>query len=67
MGRRTGVGRRAVVKATQRGLDDVVQNRYDSRLSPNWWRRETLELFDNREWNQNVRGELVVARGLQGP
>ena len=26
-----------------------------------------LTLFDNREWNQNVRGELEVARGLQGP
>ena len=24
-------------------------------------------LFDNREWNQNVRGELEVVRGLQGP
>ena len=21
-----------------------------------------IELFDNREWNQNVRGELVLAR-----
>ena len=24
------------------------------------------KLFDNREWNQNVRGELVVARRSTG-
>jgi hypothetical protein len=29
--------------------------------------QQIIELFDNREWNQNVRGELVVAHGLQGP
>ena len=55
------------MKATQFALDDVVRIGYNSRLS---WKRDEpheIELFDNREWNQNVRGELVVAAGLQGP
>ena len=49
------------------GLDDAVGNRYDSRLSRNGDGSSEIELFDNREWNQNVRGELEVVRGLQGP
>ena len=48
-------------------LDDAVPKVYDSRLSRKRGGTNEIELFDNREWNQNVRGELVVARGLQGP
>ena len=48
-------------------LDEVVRQRYNSRLSRKRGNFIRIELFDNREWNQNVRGELVVARGLQGP
>ena len=48
------------------GLDDAVRNKYDSRLSRNGDGSSEIELFDNREWNQNVRGELVVARRSTG-
>jgi hypothetical protein len=52
-------------------LDDWLELEYDSRLSrkrdSEQEIRQELELFDNREWNQNVRGELEVVRGLQGP
>ena len=48
-------------------LDDAVLNEYYSRLPQKCGRFNRIELFDNREWNRNVRGELVYARGLQGP
>ena len=59
---RFGRGEKAVA-----ALDQVVQKVYYSRLSRKRGGTNEIELFDNREWNQNVRGELVVARGLQGP
>ena len=48
-------------------LDGWSQFEYDSRLSRKRDSEQEIELFDNREWNQNVRGELEVVRGLQGP
>ena len=48
-------------------LDEAGLVKYYSRLPQKCGRFNEIELFDNREWNQNVRGELVVARGLQGP
>jgi len=48
-------------------LDGRFRFEYDSRLSRKRDCEQKILLFDNREWNQNVRGELVVVRGLQGP
>ena len=48
-------------------LDGCFRFEYDSRLSRKRDSEQEIELFDNREWNQNVRGELEVVRGLQGP
>ena len=48
-------------------LDGWFKFEYDSRLSRKRDSEQEIELFDNREWNQNVRGELEVVRGLQGP
>jgi hypothetical protein len=48
-------------------LDGWFRFEYDSRLSRKRDSEQEILLFDNREWNQNVRGELEVVRGLQGP
>jgi hypothetical protein len=47
-------------------LDDGVDSGYNSRLPWKCGGHQSLELFDNREWNQNVRGELEVARRSTG-
>jgi hypothetical protein len=71
--RRTTGSRRGWDEASEAGkarlvpLDDGLEFEYDSRLSRKRDSEQELELFDNREWNQNVRGELEVVRGLQGP
>ena len=51
----------------RKALDDEYFGEYNSRLSRKRDDQTKISLFDNREWNQNVRGELVVAAGLQGP
>ena len=60
----SGLGQ--AVKAAA-ALDEAGLIKYCSRLPQKCDRSNEIELFDNREWNRNVRGELVVARGLQGP
>jgi hypothetical protein len=51
-------------------LDQLVRPRYDSRLprkrGSKQEKNRVSELFDNREWNQNVRGELELARRSTG-
>ena len=58
--------RRASRESDAEALDDAVWKHYDSRLSRNCDGDLILTLFDNREWNQNVRGELVVANRSTG-
>jgi hypothetical protein len=55
------------VSLAAEALDGWLRWEYDSRLSRKRDSEQEIELFDNREWNQNVRGELEVVRGLQGP
>ena len=64
----TGAGREwDALKRSERGLDRPGANRLELKAATEMWRYTKIELFDNREWNQNVRGELEVVRGLQGP
>jgi hypothetical protein len=67
-----GGGSERGLKETDAPLADGPLGGYDSRLSQKARRSneidsiELIELFDNREWNQNVRGELEVARRPTG-
>ena len=64
----TGAGREwDALKSGERALDRSSANRLELKAATEMWRYTKIELFDNREWNQNVRGELEVVRGLQGP
>ena len=64
----TGAGREwDALQSSERGLDRSGTNRLELKAATEMWRFMKIELFDNREWNQNVRGELEVVRGLQGP